>query len=137
MTDSYLRRTVLALTGSVLAGSTVASADHEHEQKQKQKHGDDTCRDCTHDCMGPCKRSYITATNRVCSQRKVFVSTTETSFDLQIPSGETKTASFAGDVQRLEVETGDVDVCIEQRTQHTLERSACKKTKSDHKKDGH
>lgn len=127
MTDSYLRRTVLATLGALGVGAGTASAhhDHEKEQKQKQKHEPkktsgcqkepDRCSKCNDTCR---ERSYLHVTSRSPCQRKVFVSTTEETFSFHIGSHETHGTEFVGSLERLELEHGDLDVEIHQRTEH-------------------
>lgn len=116
MTD-YLRRTVIATIGAISVGAGTASAgDYEEEQTQCGQ-SVDRCNSCTDTCEKD-EKSFIVGRNHSTCQRLIFISTTEESFSLQLSPHETsQQIYFAGSIERVECEPGDVDIEIFQRTE--------------------
>ena len=120
MGDSQTRRVVLSALGTLTLGTIGATASHDnHDRKKKdgkkdRKHYDDHCDRCESE-KDP--RSYINVENVGKCSGRVFVSTTEESFDISLAAGDRDGFHFEGSVRRLDCEDGDLDITIEQRTE--------------------
>lgn len=146
VTDSYLRRTVLAATGLFLSGTAGAASDEKTDKsqnttvKQRQnvrvtqeqtvkydnKHG---CTTCDPAEEGTRQLGTLAVYNHSHCQRKVTVGVTgrialegesleDSTISIQVPPEQQCVAGFEGSIQRLDCEHGDLDIMIEQRSEN-------------------
>lgn len=121
----HLRRTILSSLGTLAPIVGFASAETETGRRSPRT-TDDTCPTAPSRCdrcASSCEEkadeppSVIYAENKSTCQRKVLVSTDEETFGMQVPGDDWREVKFHGSMRRLDIEDGDVDVHIEQRTE--------------------